>query len=60
MRYTIAKGVTSRERRDRQAKAMRGPLKGYWHPVTTRGERRLQVSPGTLALVHAAKGAKGP
>ena len=56
VRYTIAKGVTSRERRDRQAKAMRGPLKGYWHPVTTRGEHRLRACPDTLALVHAAKG----
>ena len=52
VRYTIAKGVASKERLERQAKAMRGPLKDFWLRTKAGAKHRFTPQKDLFRLVH--------
>jgi hypothetical protein len=52
VRYTITKKVPSRERLDRQVKAMRGPLKDFWLRTKAGAKYRFTPQKDLFRLVH--------
>ena len=62
VRFSIAKGVTARDRLDRQAKAIRGPLAPLWQRRREGSRHRFVARDGMLARIHAGRmpGARNP
>ena len=55
VRYTIAKGVASKERLDRQAKAARGVLKDFWMRRKEGARQRLVPRGDMLRRIHGGR-----
>ena len=55
VRYTIAKGVASQERLDRQAKAMRGPLKDFWLRTKAGAKHRFTEKKNLFLRIHGGE-----
>jgi len=53
VRYTIAKGVASKERLERQAKAIRGPLQPYWLRTKAGAKHRFVVKQDLFLRIDA-------
>ena len=56
VRYTIAKGVTSKERLTRQSKAIQGPLQTYWLRTKAGAKRRFVARNDMLRRIHHRRG----